>query len=152
MTAAPAKTIIGVLHGPNLNMLGKREPEVYGRKTLAEIDAAIADAGDRLGLQVETFQSNHEGELIDRIQQVTGRWQGLIINPAAYTHTSIGIRDALAMLEVPIIEIHLSNIYRREEFRHHSLMAEVVTGQISGLGWRGYLAALEWLAAEVQNA
>ena len=152
MAAAPAEITIGVIHGPNLNMLGKREPAVYGRKTLAEIDAAIDENGDRSGLRVETFQSNHEGELIEKIQQAPECWQGLIINPAAYTHTGIGIRDALAMLDMPVIEVHLSNIYRREDFRHHSLMAAVVTGQISGLGWRGYLAALEWLATELLSA
>jgi 3-dehydroquinate dehydratase-2 len=120
--------------------------------TLADIDEALSGRGDRLNLQVETFQSNHEGELIDQIQRADGRWQGLIINPAAYTHTSIGIRDALAMLDIPIVEVHLSNIYRRESFRHRSLIAAVVTGQISGLGWRGYLAALDWLAASLDNA
>jgi 3-dehydroquinate dehydratase-2 len=152
MPAKPEKAAIGVLHGPNLNRLGQREPEVYGRMTLADIDKALVGLGDRLNLRVETFQSNHEGELIEKIQQAAERWQGLIINPAAYSHTSIGIRDALAMLDIPIVEVHLSNIYRRESFRHHSLLSAVVTGQISGLGWRGYLAALDWLAAALKNA
>lgn len=142
---------VGVLHGPNLNRLGKREPTVYGSQTLADIDSALTGHGARLGLRVDAFQSNHEGELIDKIQQAAVHWQGLIINPAAYTHTSIAIRDALAMLEIPIVEVHLSNIYRREVFRHHSLMAAVVTGQICGLGWRGYLAALDWLAAKLNH-
>ena len=151
MSATPAKKTIGVLHGPNLNLLGKREPEVYGRKTLADINEALIERADQLDLNVETFQSNHEGKLIDKIQQAAHDYQGLVVNPAAYTHTSIGIRDALAMLDIPIIEIHLSNIYSREDFRHHSLMAAVVTGQISGLGWRGYLAALDWLAAALNR-
>lgn len=152
MSVKLEKAAVGVLHGPNLNRLGRREPEIYGRMTLADIDEALAVRGERLNLLVETFQSNHEGALIDQIQRAAGRWQGLIINPAAYTHTSIGIRDALAMLDIPIVEVHLSNIYRRESFRQHSLISAVVTGQISGLGWRGYLAALDWLAANVQNA
>lgn len=149
MSSAAAKTVIGVLHGPNLNWLGNREPEVYGTQTLAEIDVALKDRSRQAGLEIDAFQSNHEGELIDKIQQGADRWQGLIINPAAFTHTSIAIRDALAMLDIPIIEVHLSNIYRREAFRRHSLMAAVVTGQISGLGWRGYMAALDWLAADL---
>ena len=151
MSATPLETTIGVLHGPNLNMLGKREPEVYGRTTLADINDSLVERAGQLGLNLETFQSNHEGELIDKIQQAAHTWQGMIINPAAYTHTSIGIRDALAMLEIPIIEIHLSNIYRREGFRHHSLMAAVVTGQITGLCWQGYMVALDWLAGSLSG-
>ena len=151
MAATSVKKTVGVLHGPNLNLLGKREPEVYGRKTLADINDSLVERAGQLGLSVETFQSNHEGELIDKIQQAAHTWQGMIINPAAYTHTSIGIRDALAMLDIPIIEIHLSNIYRREGFRHHSLMAAVVTGQITGLGWQGYIVALDWLAGRLSG-
>lgn len=145
------KRVIGVLHGPNLNLLGHREPETYGTRTLAEINDALEAMAKRLNLEIDVFQSNHEGRLVDRIQEKSAAWRGLIINPAAYTHTSIAIRDALAMLEIPVIEIHLSNIYRREPFRHRSLTAAVVTGQISGLGWKGYLAALDYLAATIND-
>lgn len=132
-----------VIHGPNLNRLGTREPEKYGRQTLAEIDRALSGAGKENGVMVETFQSNHEGAIIDRIQDAIGEYDGIIINPAAYTHTSIAIRDALLMLEIPIVEIHLSNIYKREPFRHRSILADIVTGQITGFGMKGYLMALD---------
>jgi ribulose-phosphate 3-epimerase len=135
-----------VLHGPNLNRLGRREPEIYGRTTLDEINGQLAALGAQLGLTLDTFQSNHEGAIVDRIQQAAGVYDGLIINAAAFTHTSIAIRDALAMLEVPAIEVHLSNIHKREAFRHTSLMAAVVTGQIVGLGPSGYQLALRALA------
>jgi 3-dehydroquinate dehydratase-2 len=135
-----------VIHGPNLNLLGSREPEIYGRRSLGEINAELKDLGARLGLVVETFQSNHEGEIVDRLQQAIGSCEGVIINAAALTHTSIAIRDALAMLAGPVIEVHLSNIHRREPFRHTSLMAGVVTGQIVGLGATGYSLALRALA------
>ncbi len=139
------RTVV-VIHGPNLNFLGRREPAVYGTTTLADIDAELADTGRRLGLAVETFQSNHEGAIIDRIQQAVGRCRGLIINPAAYTHTSVAIRDALLLLEVPVIEVHISNVYARETFRHESLVADVVTARLAGFGARGYCMALEALA------
>ncbi len=132
-----------VIHGPNLNRLGTREPEKYGRQTLAEINQALCEAGEKNGVVIETFQSNHEGAIIDRIQEAVGVYTGLIINPAAYTHTSIAIRDALLMLDIPIVEIHLSNIYRREPFRHKSMLSDIVTGQITGFGMRGYLMALD---------
>jgi 3-dehydroquinate dehydratase-2 len=151
MPPAPEKPVIGVIHGPNLNRLGEREPQIYGSSTLAEIDADLHERAVRLGVEIDAFQSNHEGELIDKIQQSADRWQGLIINPAAYTHTSIAIRDALAMLTIPVIEVHLSNIYRREPFRRHSLVSDVVTGQITGLGWYGYLAALDAIARLVDK-
>lgn len=138
-----------VLHGPNLNMLGKREPEVYGRTTLDEIDAALAAAGEKQRIYVETFQSNHEGSLVDRIQQAMGDIDGMIINPAAYTHTSVALRDAVLLLDVPVIEIHLSNIYKRETFRHTSTLADVVQGQICGLGVHGYTLAFEALVAMI---
>jgi 3-dehydroquinate dehydratase-2 len=138
-----------VLHGPNLNMLGKREPEVYGRTTLDEIDAALAAAGEKQRIYVETFQSNHEGSLVDRIQQAMGAIDGMIINPAAYTHTSVALRDAVLLLDVPVIEIHLSNIYKRETFRHTSMLADVVQGQICGLGVQGYTLAFEALVAMI---
>jgi 3-dehydroquinate dehydratase II len=137
---------IVVIHGPNLNLLGSREPEIYGRRTLSDINAMLKDLGVRLGLVVETFQSNHEGDIVDRLQQTIGSCDGLIINAGAFTHTSIAIRDALAMLTVPVIEVHISNIHKREPFRHTSLMAAVVTGQIVGLGATGYDLALRALA------
>ncbi len=143
METADNRRKVMVIHGPNLNMLGKREPEIYGRTTLQEIDEGLIDSGERMGLAVETFQSNHEGAIVDRIQKAAGACQGLIINPAAYTHTSIAIRDALLMLDVPVIEIHLSNIYKREKFRHKSMIAGAATAQISGFGARGYTMALE---------
>jgi len=135
-----------VIHGPNLNMLGTREPDIYGHQTLEEIDAALTAQADRLGLQIETFQSNHEGDMVDKIQQAHDSFHGIIINPAAYTHTSIAIRDALSLLNIPVVEVHLSNIYKRESFRRTSMISAVVTAQISGLGSHGYLLALEGLA------
>ena len=135
-----------VIHGPNLNMLGKREPDIYGHQTLEEIDAALTAQGDRLGLHIETFQSNHEGDMVEKIQQVHDSFHGIIINPAAYTHTSIAIRDALSLLKIPVVEVHLSNIYNRESFRRTSMISAVVTAQISGLGSHGYLLALDGLA------
>jgi 3-dehydroquinate dehydratase-2 len=141
-----------VIHGPNLNLLGRREPEIYGRTTLDEINRNLTELGAQMGVGVITFQSNHEGAIVDRIQQVAGSCDGLIINAAAFTHTSIAIRDALAALEVPVIEVHLSNIHRREPFRHKSMMAGVVTGQILGLGPHGYMLALRALAEMAQPA
>jgi 3-dehydroquinate dehydratase-2 len=138
--------LILVVHGPNLNMLGTREPEHYGSRTLAAIDASLHAKAAGLGLQVSTFQSNHEGEIVERIQQSVGRVRGLIINPAAFTHTSVAIRDAVLILDVPTIEVHLSNIYKRESFRQRSYIADIATAQISGLGASGYLYALEALA------
>ncbi len=134
-----------VIHGPNLNMLGKREPEMYGHQTLDEIDAGLKVKADSLGLHIETFQSNHEGDIVEKIQQVHGTFDGVLINPAAYTHTSIAIRDSLSLLNIPVIEIHLSNIYQRESFRHTSMTAGIVRAQISGFGSHGYLLALECL-------
>ena len=137
------KPSVLVIHGPNLNMIGKREPELYGKATLEEINTGLKENGKKSGLDVETFQSNHEGELVEKIQNSVNKTNGLIINPAAYTHTSIAIRDALLLLDVPIIEVHLSNIYKREPFRHKSLISDVAAAQISGFGVKGYLFALE---------
>ncbi len=139
-----------VIHGPNLNMLGKREPEIYGSKKLEDINAGLKDRGRELGLAVETFQSNHEGEIAGKIQQAMGRADGIIINPAAYTHTSIAIRDALLLLDVPIIEVHLSNIYKREPFRHKSMVSDIAAAQLAGFGDYGYIMALEALARMLQ--
>ncbi len=138
--------LILVVHGPNLNMLGKREPEHYGSRTLEEIDASLHAKAAELGLEISTFQSNHEGEIVESIQKGVGRVQGLIINPAAFTHTSVAIRDAVLILDVPTIEVHLSNIHQRESFRQRSFIADIATAQISGLGASGYLYALEALA------
>lgn len=134
-----------VIHGPNLNTLGKREPEIYGSKTLDDINEELKTQGDQLGAAVETFQSNHEGAIVEKIQEAMGRHNGLIINPAAFTHTSVAIRDAVLLLDIPIVEVHLSNIYKREPFRHKSMLSDVVTGQIAGLGVIGYTLALEAL-------
>ena len=135
-----------VVHGPNLNMLGRREPEIYGRTRLEDINAQLVSLGQQWGMKVSTFQSNSEGAIVDALQSAVGDTSGLIINPAAYTHTSVAIRDALLMLEIPVIEVHLSNVYKRETFRHRSLMVDVVTGQIMGLGINGYYLALRALA------
>ncbi len=138
-----------VIHGPNLNLLGRREPEIYGRTTLAEIDAALAALGRELGLRVECVQHNGEGEIITAIQQAEGRFRGILINAAGYTHTSVAVRDALAaigMLGVPAVEVHLSQPAAREPFRHVSLLAGVCRGSVSGFGAAGYGIALRGLA------
>lgn len=134
-----------VLHGPNLNLLGTREPEVYGRLTLADINQRLEHLAAERGAELAVFQSNHEGALVDRIQEA-GRdgTQYIIINAAAYTHTSVAIRDALAAVAIPFVEVHLSNVYKREEFRHHSYLSSTAQGVIAGLGAFGYEAALQY--------
>ncbi len=132
-----------VIHGPNLNLLGKREPDVYGNVTIEEINTALKARAKELKLSLEAVQSNHEGEIVDIIGKADKKYSAIIINPAAYTHTSVAIRDALQAIKTPAVEVHLSNIYAREEFRRHSLTAPACCGQISGFGKNSYLLALE---------
>lgn len=136
-----------VVHGPNLNLLGQREKEIYGDETLGAIDQKIKEKGRDLGLEVTTFQSNHEGELVERIQTAPQEFDFIIINPGAFTHYSYSLRDALSAISTPAIEVHLSNIYAREDFRATSVIAPVVVGQISGFGILSYLIALEVAAS-----
>jgi 3-dehydroquinate dehydratase-2 len=150
-TSPAGRPVIVVLHGPNLNLLGSREPKVYGHTTLQEIDRTLVARGCELGLDVQTFQSNHEGALIDRIQQARGQARGLVINAGGLTHTSVSLRDAIAAVALPTIEVHLSNLYAREDFRHHSFLAPVCLGQIAGLGPMSYRLALEALATLIQS-
>jgi 3-dehydroquinate dehydratase-2 len=139
-----------VLHGPNLNLLGQREPDVYGHTTLAQIDADLAKRAKELDLEIDCFQSNHEGELVDRIQEAMANAAGIIINPAGFTHSSVALRDALAAVSLPVIEVHLSNVYARESFRQHSFISPIAVGVISGLGAQGYGLALEAMAAQLE--
>ena len=141
-----------VLHGPNLNMLGTREPEIYGYTTLDDINAMIAARAAEAGIETAFYQSNHEGDLVDAIQQANHKFDFIIFNAAAFTHYSIAIRDAIAAIDVPVIEVHLSNIHQREEFRHTSVLAPVAMGQICGLGVESYLAALEAIIYKLNRA
>jgi len=134
-----------VLHGPNLNLLGQREPGVYGSQTLDEVNQMLAAEALRLEAKVVVLQSNHEGTLVDNIQAALGQHQGILINAGAYTHTSVALRDAIAAVNLPTVEVHLSNIYRREDFRHHSYIAPVAIGQISGFGAQSYILGLQAL-------
>jgi len=133
---------IFVLHGPNLNLLGRREPHIYGSLTLAEIDQRLVQAGAALGVEVRSYQSNHEGSLIDALHEAAGWADGVILNPGGYTHTSVALRDAVSAIGIPVIEVHLSNVYAREEFRHRSLISPVCKGKITGFGWYSYHLAL----------
>ncbi len=141
--------ILLVLNGPNLNLLGTREPEIYGHLTLEQINGQLKGLADELGLELEFFQSNHEGELVDRIHQAVSNVKGILINPGAFTHYSFAIRDALSAVNIPCVEVHLSNIHAREEFRKQSVIAPVCLGQVSGFGALSYLLGLRALADEV---
>jgi 3-dehydroquinate dehydratase-2 len=139
------------LHGPNLNLLGQREPGIYGALTLAEINRLLEEEGFKLQAKVFSMQSNHEGILVDTIHGALGQHQGILINAGAYTHTSVALRDAIAAVNLPTVEVHLSNIYRREDFRHHSYIAPVAIGQISGFGGQSYLLGLQALVNHLRS-
>ena len=146
-----APPLIVILNGPNLNMLGTREPEKYGATTLDELESLCAEGAEALGLAIDFRQSNSEGELVTWIQECRGRAAGIIINPAGYTTTSIAMLDALLAVGLPTIEVHITNIHRREEFRHHSFISKAATGVIAGLGVRGYLLALDAMAGLIED-
>ena len=147
----PALHIL-VLHGPNLNLLGTREPDIYGSTTLDQINQALEERAQREGVTIECKQSNHEGELVDWIQQSRDQIDGLLINPAAYTHTSVAVRDALLTVGIPVVEVHLSNTHAREEFRKESLITDVAKGCVMGFGAHSYLLGLEGLVQTIRSA
>lgn len=141
-----------VLHGPNLNLLGTREPDVYGTDTLDTIQRCLTDAADGLDVELVHFQSNHEGALVDRIQQAAAEGvDGVVVNPAAYTHTSVALRDAFAATALPFVEVHLSNVHRREDFRHRSLLADLAIGQVMGFGGTSYVLGLQGLVSALRS-
>lgn len=146
-----SKFSILVLNGPNLNLLGKREPTIYGHLTLEDINKMLEEEAKKLNVSLSCVQSNHEGVLVDSIHNALNHHQGILINAGAYTHTSVAIRDALAGVAIPVVEVHLSNIYRREEFRHHSYIASIAIGQISGFGAQSYLLGLQALVTELRK-
>lgn len=141
-----------VLHGPNLNLLGRREPEVYGSMTLGDINARLMELGKDFGAELKCSQSNHEGALIDALQDAQTWADGVVFNPGGYTHTSVALRDAIAALTIPVVEVHLSNVYAREEFRHTSLISGVCKGKITGFGWRSYTLGLRVLAEMLKES
>ena len=140
-----------VLHGPNLNLLGTREPEIYGSMTLGDINTQLIELGKQFGAELKCGQSNHEGALIDALQDAQMWADGVIFNPGGYTHTSIALRDAIAALKIPVVEVHLSNVYAREDFRHHSMISAVCKGKIVGFGWRSYTLGFRALAEILQD-
>jgi 3-dehydroquinate dehydratase-2 len=150
--ARRAERVVIVVHGPNLNLLGKRKPEIYGRTTLAEIDAELHKRGERHGAEIRTFQSNQEGALIDRLHLAREEADGIVINPAGYGHTSVALRDAIEACELPTVEVHLSNIHARETFRHHTLTSAVCIGQVCGFGPNSYYLGLDALVAHMLAA
>lgn len=141
-----------VLHGPNLNLLGRREPGIYGSVTLAQINSRLEEEGANLECKVVALQSNHEGVLVDAIHEAIGKYQGILINAGAYTHTSVALRDALTGAAIPVVEVHLSNIYQRESFRHHSYIAPIAIGQISGFGAESYYLGLKALISHLRKS
>ncbi len=151
MTAKPTLPLVAVLNGPNLNMLGLRQPEVYGTATLDDVEALCAEAADQLGLAIDFRQTNGEGELVTWVQEFRGRAAGIVINPAGYTTTSVALLDALLAVELPVIEVHISNIHRREPFRQHSLVSKGAVGVIAGLGIQGYGLALRAMAELIEE-
>lgn len=142
---------IGVIHGPNLRLLGRREPEVYGHETLADIEGRIRGVAEELGVEVEFFQSNHEGALLDFLEEASARVDGFVINPGAFTHTSIALRDGLVGVDRPFVEVHLSNTQAREDFRRHSYLSDVATGVVYGFGAHSYLLGLRGLVSRIEN-
>ncbi len=149
MADSPSRILVA--NGPNLNLLGTREPGVYGAATLADVETLCTQTGQRLGLEIDVMQSNHEGALVDAIQAARGTAQGIVINPAAYTHTSVAIADALRAVELPVVEVHISNVHAREEFRKHSYVSPVAAAVIAGAGVEGYRYAIEHLASLLEG-
>ncbi len=148
----PKQALIAVLNGPNINMLGLRQPELYGRATMDDVEALCAETAEQLGLSIDFRQTNSEGELISWVQEFRGKAAGIVINPAGYTTTSIGLMDALLSTELPVIEVHITNIHRREAFRQHSYVSKVAVGVIAGLGVGGYALALTAMAELLEGA
>jgi 3-dehydroquinate dehydratase-2 len=151
MPATPTRPLIVVLNGPNMNMLGLRQPEMYGHDTIDDVEALCAETAEVLGLAIDFRQTNGEGELVSWVQECRGRAAGIVINPAGYTTTSIALMDALLAVELPVVEVHVTNIHRREEFRHHSFVSKAAVGVICGLGIRGYALALTALAEMLED-
>jgi 3-dehydroquinate dehydratase-2 len=151
MLSTSTRPLIAVLNGPNMNMLGLRQPEMYGHDTLDDVEALCAEAAEVLGLAIDFRQTNGEGELVSWVQECRGRAAGIVINPAGYTNTSIALMDALLAVDLPVVEVHVTNIHRREEFRHHSFVSKAAVGVICGLGIRGYALALTALAEMLED-